>query len=79
LFSAGKEIAVARRVQLGADRFEQLQVLKFAWRTGLVDHVAWNSEQVEEFDIDEYKELLTADIQAREWDADQSDIEVDTA
>jgi hypothetical protein len=37
LFSAGKEIAVVRRVQLGVDRFEQLQVLKFAWRKGLVD------------------------------------------
>ena len=45
LFSAGKEIAVARRSQLGADLFEQLQMLKFAWRKGLVDHAAWNSDR----------------------------------
>jgi hypothetical protein len=79
LFSAGKEIAVSRRVQLGADRFEQLQMLKFAWRKGLVDHAAWNSNQVEEFDLDEYKELLTADIEAGQWDTDESDFELDTA
>jgi len=30
LFSGGKEIAVTRRAQLGADLFEQLQMLKFA-------------------------------------------------
>jgi hypothetical protein len=74
LFSAGKEIAVARCVQLGADRFEQLQVLKFAWRKGLIDHAAWNSAKVEVFDLDEYKELLAADVDAGEWDDSNANI-----
>jgi hypothetical protein len=78
LFSGGKEIAVARRVQLGSERFEQLQVLKFAWRKDLVDHAGWNSEQVEEFEMDEYKEMLMADVDAGEWDTD-TDMEADNA
>ena len=36
--------------------------------------------EVEVFDLDEYKELLMADVEAAElgWDTDQSDIEVYT-
>ena len=78
LFSARKEIAVARRSQLGAYLFEQLQMLKFTWRKGLLDHVAWNSDEVKVFDLDEYKELLKADVEAAELGWDDSDIEVYT-
>jgi hypothetical protein len=76
LFSAGKEIAVARRSQLGAKLFEQLQMLKFAWKETLVDHATWNSEYMEVFDLDEFKEMLVADGDANEWDDTDSELEV---
>ena len=76
LFSAGKEIAVARRTQLGPELFEQLQMLKFAWKETLVDHAAWNSGYMEVFDLDEFKEMLAADVDAGEWDDTDSEVEV---
>jgi hypothetical protein len=64
LFSAGKEIAVARRAQLGAEVFEQLQILKSHWRRSVCDLATCNSEFVEDIDMDEFGEMLTADIEA---------------
>ena len=64
LFSAGKEIAVAHRAQLGADVFKQLQILKSHWRRSVCDLAACNSDFVEDIDMDEFGEMLTADIEA---------------
>jgi len=47
-FSAGAEIATDRRSRLGSDKFEQLQVLKHAWRNSIVDMAATNSSIVEQ-------------------------------
>jgi hypothetical protein len=72
LFSGGGEIATKRRAQLGVTRFEELQVMKFAWRHNVGDHAARNSSQVEEIDdeIGEYQDLLAADGEQARWDAE---------
>jgi len=78
LFSAGGEIATKRRAQLGAERFEELQLMKFAWR-GRIDNLALdNSEQVEEIvedGIKEYRDFLAADRELEEWDVTEHEIE----
>lgn len=43
LFSSGGEVAMKWHAQLGAGRFEELQVLKFAWRNNIGNLTAWNS------------------------------------
>jgi hypothetical protein len=70
LFSAGGEIATKRRAQLGAERFEELQMMKFAWRNNIGDLAAWNSAQVEQVDNEmrEYEDMLAADRDFEEWD-----------
>ena len=71
LFSASKQVATDRRARLGAKRFEELQLMKFAWRhAGVVDIAAWNSDQVEQVDVEEYKDLHLADA-GHELDGDE--------
>lgn len=76
LFSSGGEIATKRRAQLGAARFEELQVMKFAWRDKVEDLASWNSSQVEEVDngTKEYEDLLAADMEQGEWDQTKDEI-----
>ena len=61
-----------RRAQLGAMRFEELQVMKFAWRNTISDLAAWNSSQVEEIDdeMGKYQDILVADGEQARWDHD---------
>lgn len=61
LFSAGAEIATDRRSRLGADKFEELQILKHAWRNSIVDHAGLNSKKVTEVYLQEYRELYKCD------------------
>jgi hypothetical protein len=70
LFSAGGEVATKRRAQLGAARFEELQMMKFAWRNNIGDLAAWNSAQVEEIghEMQEYEDMFVADQDFEEWD-----------
>jgi hypothetical protein len=42
--------------------------MKFAWRKNISDLATWNSAQVEEVDLDEYRELLEADQWADDFD-----------
>ena len=73
LFSGGGKIATKCRAQLGVTRFEELQVMKFAWRHNIGDHAARNSSQVEEIDDDEigeYQDLLAVDGEQARWDAE---------
>jgi hAT family C-terminal dimerisation region len=76
LFSGGGEIATKRRAQLGAARFEELQVMKFAWRNNIGDLAAWNSSQVEEIDDEmrEYRDLLAEDGEQMVWDKNGDEI-----
>jgi len=61
-------MAVDQWASLGAECFEELQIMKFAWRKNIIDVAAWNSGKVEEVDLDEYEEMLAADIWADEFD-----------
>ena len=69
LFSAGGEVATKRWAQLGAARFEELQMMKFAWRNNIGDLAAWNSAQIEEIDNEmrEFEDMLAADRDFEEW------------
>jgi hypothetical protein len=51
-------------------RFEELQMMKFAWRNNIGDLAAWNSAHVEEIDneIREYEDMLVSDRDFEEWD-----------
>lgn len=51
LFSAAKEIATHKRSRLGSERFEQLQMMKFAWRGTIFDYAKLRSQEVEEVEI----------------------------
>jgi hAT family C-terminal dimerisation region len=64
LFSAAKEVADDRRSRLGSKKFEEMQVMKFAWRNNIPNLAAWNSneiEEIEEIDAMEYSTLLIDD------------------
>jgi hypothetical protein len=61
LFSAAKQVAVDRRARLGAQRFEELQLMKFAWCQNLTDLAAWNSGMVEELDLEVFEDMLAVD------------------
>jgi hypothetical protein len=81
LFSSSKQVVTECRAHLGSDRFEELLVMKSAWRGMIRDWAATNSAEVEEVDLVEYEELLEEDVQARTWDDEdeehifESDIE----
>ena len=68
LFSASKQTADLRRASLGAKRFEELQIMKFAWRKKVSDLAARNWAQVEQVELGEYCEILEADETSAEWD-----------
>ena len=61
LFSAGAEIATDHRSHLGADRFEELQILKHAWQDQIVNAASLNLLEIEDVYLDEYKKLFTRD------------------
>ena len=50
LFSAAKEITDYHHAHLGPTRFEELQLMKFAWCHKICDLTAWNSAFAEEVD-----------------------------
>jgi hypothetical protein len=68
LFSASKQTADLRRASLGAKRFEELQIMKFAWRKKVADHAALNWAQNEQLELEEYSEILDSDELSTEWD-----------
>jgi hypothetical protein len=74
LFSASKQVADDRRARLGSKRFEELQLMKFAWRQNIADIAAWNSGIVEEVDLDEFEDMLAADEFEGELDGIDSDL-----
>jgi hypothetical protein len=69
LFSSGKLIATDKCSRLGHERFEELQVLKFAWRPTLADRAAENSNDVEQVDVmQDFVDLLTEEQDILEWE-----------
>jgi len=61
LFSAGAEIAADRRSRLGSEKFEELQILKHAWRSSVFDHANANSSDTEEILLQDFRELNSHD------------------
>jgi hypothetical protein len=59
-----------RHSQLGAQRFEELQIMKFAWRNNIGDLATWNSAEVEVVDneLKVYHDLLVGDGEQKVWD-----------
>ena len=53
---------------LGAERFKELQVMKFAWRDSILNLAQINSEEVEGVELGDYEDLLAEDEAAAEWD-----------
>ena len=68
LFSNGAEIATNHHNQLGAERFEQLQVLKHVWHHEIIDQAMLNSTFVQEISLERFKDCLI-------WDDKQYDLE----
>ena len=54
---------------LGAKHFEELQIMKFAWRKSQGDPATWNSSQIEEIDLDDYNLMLEAEDTVAELDS----------
>ena len=59
LFSAGAEIATDRHNQLGSDRFEQLQIMKYEWSRDAVDWANLTSAATEEVSLEPFRDYLT--------------------
>ena len=75
LFSAGAEVAIDRWSRLGADKFEQLQMLKHTWHDNVVNTTRLNLSTMEEEYLDGFWELLKRDVELVEWDsANETDI-----
>lgn len=79
LFSAGKHIANVTRSRLDNSKFEQLQILKNAWRKDLKDLARENEDFVEEVpgditDVSLFAELDLFDQEDNEWDAEEDAI-----
>jgi len=51
--------------------------MKFAWRHRVVDVAAWNSSEIEQVDLEEYKDFLTADVERDEHDLEAEVLMVD--
>jgi hypothetical protein len=61
------------RDQLGAEHFEQVQMLKFPWCKSLVNSAQANSGIVEEVLLNEYKDLLV-DEDMVEWENEAGEV-----
>ena len=56
------------RSHLSAEQFEQLQIMKSAWKGDIQDLAAWNSDEVETVvDLREYEDILTQDNEIAAW------------
>jgi uncharacterized Zn finger protein len=67
-FSSSKLTATDRRARLKAEVFEELQMLKAAWRTDVVDLSQINSDVVEEVLDDEFEDMRLEDEELMRWD-----------
>ena len=76
LFSAGKLIAVDRHACLGDTLFEELQIMKHAWRPSIQNHAALNSQEIEEFDMSIFQAMLDDDAWAAEFDDELDTIDL---
>lgn len=77
LFSSAKLVASNLRARLGSERFEEIQLLKWHWRSNTIDLAAINTE-AETRCLDDASELLLADELAGMDELDESWSEMST-
>ena len=77
LFSASKQTAEERHAHLGSQRFEELQIMKFAWQNTVPDLAAWNSAQVEDVNSECLQDLLDGDRKNAEFEQGEEKMVVD--
>jgi hypothetical protein len=63
---------------LGAKRFEELQLMKFAWRQNIPDLAAWNSGLVEKVNLDMYRDMLAIDEMEDILDENDKQVVIDS-
>jgi hypothetical protein len=68
VFSSSKLTATDRCTRLKAEVFEELQMLKAAWRAQTVDLSRLNSEEIEEVLDPAFEDLFLADEELRQWE-----------
>ena len=66
LFMASKQTATDLCARLGAQRFEELQLMKYAWKQSVIDFAECNSAPVK-ICLTEYEDLFTADKELQEF------------
>ena len=66
LFSASKQTATDLCAWLGAQWFEELQLMKYAWKQSVIDFAECNSALVE-ICLMEYEDLFTVDKELQEF------------
>jgi hypothetical protein len=71
VFSGSKLTATDRRARLKANVFEELQVLKAAWRREVINLAEHNSKETEEV-LDEFEDMFLVDEELGMWDVEVS-------
>lgn len=68
LFSSSGHTADDQRARLGAERFEQAQIMKWHWKEEVVDFAKANQDIVEEVNVSEFEGFLQHDTTEAELD-----------
>ncbi|KAI0273021.1 hypothetical protein BGY98DRAFT_936471 [Russula aff. rugulosa BPL654] len=66
-----------RRASLGAKRFKELQLMKFAWHGQITDIASSNSHQIEVVDLNEYRAMLEHDVREYEFEKGENEFVID--
>ncbi len=77
LFSASKQAADDQWASVDSKQFEELQLMKFAWRGNITDIAFSNTDQVEMVDLDEFWDMLEYDVQEYEFEKGKDEFVID--
>lgn len=69
-FSSSKQVATDWQAHLGDKIFEEILLMKFVWKSSVIDLAAWNSECIKEVELEsqQYKDLLNTEVLLQEFD-----------
>ena len=70
LFSGSKQIVINCRACLGPIVFEELVIIKLAWRPDLYGMAAWNEAQSKDVNLFDFEEMLVKDTESSAWDGE---------
>ena len=79
LFSASKQTADDQRALLDSKQFEELQLMKFAWHSKIMDIASSNSDHIDtiDLDLDRYCDMLEYNIREYEFDKNEDEFVID--